>query len=257
VAHPRGYPEAHDSPAHIAPALELRRAIEAAQRGHVEDAVAYTLAFPIVERTRPYIDDDTNPEVPVHPVGDEPDTVQDMPAVDPERTLERDPYRDGEQTLQASEKELLQRSLQSIGPIDDVSTSANRVLLARARAIRFRLALLDIWPEDFSVPRASEDSLELAIHPLAIVGLGDEEGAVRAIAEDVRGRLPGVNRNTLRDAGAACFARITLLGVPKAIEYVKTRFAELPGAERRAALAAAARLAGETDALRQLREVLS
>lgn len=270
MAHPRGYPEAHDSPAHIAPALELKRAIEATQNGRVEDALAYTLAFPIVERTRPYVEDDTNPEVPVHPtagsadgldahrpVGEEPDTLVDMPAVDPERTLERDPYRDGEQTLQASETEILTRSLQSIGPIEDTSTSANKVLLARARAIRFRLALLDAWADDLSPPRPSDDALDLAIHSVAIVGLGDEEAAVRAIVDDVRARLPEVARNTLRDAGAAAFARITLLGVPKSIEYVRGRFADMPGNDRRAAIAAAVKLAGETETLRRLREALT
>ena len=261
--HPSGYPEALDSPAHIAPALELRRAIEATHNGHVEDAVLYTLAFPIVEsaqatpRSRGF-DEDTNPEVPVMPVGDEPDTFVDLPAVDPERTIERDPYRDGEQTIQASEREVLTRSLQSIGPIEDPSTPAGRVLLGRARAIRFRLALLDAWPEDFSPPRPREidDALDLAIHPVAIVGLGDEEAAVRAIVADVRARLPAVTRNTLRDAGAAAFARITLLGVSKAIDYVRTRFAELPRQERRAAIAVAFGLSGETDALSRLREAL-
>lgn len=258
--HPSGYPEAKDSPAHIAPALDLKRAIEATQSGDVENAVAYTLAFPIEERTPVRsrgFDEDTNPEVPVHPVGEEPDTLIDVPAVDPERTLERDPYRDGEQTLQATEREMLTRSLQSIGPIDDVSTPANKVLLGRARALRFRLTMLDAWPEDFSLPRPADDNLDLALHPAAIVGVGDEEAAVRAIVEDVRARLPHIARNTLRDAGAAAFARITLLGPNRAIEYVRTRFAELPGSERRAAIAVAAKLAGETEALKKLREALT
>lgn len=256
--HPSGYPEAIDSPAHIAPALELKRAIEATQSGAVEDAVVYTLSFPIIERVP---DEDTSPEIATHPVGEEPDTLVDLPAIDPDRTLERDPYRDGEQTLQATEYEVLTRSLQAIGPIEDPSDSAGKVLLARARAIRFRLALLDTWPEDHSAPRPIEDNLDLAIHPATIVALAgepvDEHAVVRAIVDDLQKRLPGVTRSTLRDAGAAAFARVTLLGIPKAVDYVRTRFADLPGAERRAAVALAASIAkGREPTLRALRSAL-
>jgi hypothetical protein len=265
--HPSGYPRAPDSPAHIAPALELRRAIEAAQKGAVEDAVAFTLAFPIVERTRPFeSEESTNPEVPVHPIGDEPDTFVDMPAVDPERTLERDPYRDrdSEQTLQATESEVLTRSLQSIGEIDEPNSSAGKVLLGRARAIRFRLALLELWPDDFSPSRTADDLLELAIHPAVVVALADdpieEAAAIAAIVDDVRARFPAVTRSTLRDTTAAAAARVTLLGGARAIDYIRTRFAELPGKQRRDALGVAQRLANTAarlDALRLVTEALS
>lgn len=265
--HPSGYPRAPDSPAHIAPALELRRAIEATQKGAVEDAVAYTLAFPIVERTRPFeADESTNPEVPVHPIGEEPDTFVDMPAVDPERTLERDPYRDrdSEQTLQATESEVLTRSLQSIGEIEDPDSSAGKVLLGRARAIRFRLALLELWPDDFSPVRAGDDLLDLAIHPAVLVALAEESieesAVVAAIVDDVRARFPAVTRSTLRDTTAAACARVTLLGLPKAIEYVRSRFGELPGKQRRAALAVAQGLAttpARLETLRLVTEALS
>lgn len=247
--HPSGYPRAPDSPAHIAPPLELRQAIEATQSGAVEDAVAFTLAFPIVERTRPFeSDESTNPEVAVHPLGEEPDTFVDLPAIDPERTLERDPYRgrDAEQTLPAGESELLTRSLQSIGEIDP-SSSAGKVLLGRARAIRVRLALLSVWPDDGSPSRVADELVDLAVHPAVVVALTadpiEERALVAAIADDVRARFPAITRSTLRDVIAAACARVTLLGVPRAVEYLRTRFGELPGKQRRAALAVAGALA--------------
>lgn len=264
--HPRGYPVAEDSPAFVAPPLELRQAVEAVATGDVEDAVQYTLTFPIVERQRENDSENTRPDTSAHPIGEEPDTFVEMPAVDPERTLERDYYSDGEVTLQASERDVLTRSLLSIGALDesaDVRTdrpSTMRVLLARARATRFRIALLDVWPEDFSSPRPIEELLELAIHPAAIVavadgfpsdaatGIGADDRAVTAaIVEDVRARMPDVNRATLRDAGAAAFARVTLLGTKRASDYVRERFSDVPGRERRAALAVAETLASNED----------
>lgn len=295
--HPRGYRAADDSPGFVAPPLDLRRAVEAADRGAVEDAVHLALAFPIaspirgglVERTLGFEDEleTTNPELASHPVGEEPDTATDLPLVDPtgtspaiayvdadttttmeriadpERTIERDPYSsEGEITVQASEGQVLQQSLASIGPLDETPDprgllpAASRVLLARARAIRFRLALLGVWPEDWSAPRGTEELLDLAVHPTAIVTLADgfptdppqlvgtdDIAVVSAIAHDVRERLPTVTRATLRDVGAAAFARVTLLGSDRAVEYVRQRFADLPGAERRAAIATAAKVA--------------
>jgi len=264
--HPAGYPIAEDSPAFVAPALELRRAVEAVKSGDVEDAVQFTLTFPVVERSRD--SETTSEEGASHPLGDEPDTFQDLPAIDSESTVERDPYRDGEVTLQASERDVLLRLLQSIGALDeqpDLRTdrpSTLRVLLARARATRFRVALLDAWPEDFSSPRPVEELLELALHPAAIVvtadgfasdpatGVGaDDEAVVATIVDDVRERMPEINRATLREAGAAAFARVTLLGTKRAAEYLRGRFSDLPGAERRAALAVAETLATNEDRL--------
>jgi len=280
--HPSGYQVADDSPGFVAPALDLRRAVEAADRGSFEDAVAYTLAFPItghIEHTVGFEDEHetTNPEVLVLPVGEEPDTATDMPAIvidpdrtstmervpDPERTIERDPYAsDGEITIQASERDVLTRSLASIGPLEELPDprgllpAATRVLLARARAIRFRLALLDVWPEDWSSARGGEELLDLAVHPTAVVTIADgfpsdpellvgsdDIAVVSAIAHDVRERLPSITRATLRDAGAAAFARVTLLGAERAVEYLRGRFADVPGSERRAAITVAAKIA--------------
>ena len=44
-------------------------------------------------------------------------------------------------------------------------------------------------------------------------------------------------------APAAAFARATLLGPERMLEYLNQRFAELPGADRRAAVAVAAKIA--------------
>lgn len=313
--HPSGYPVAHDSPAHVAPPLELRRAVEATKEGSVEDAVAFTLAFPIVERTRVNAviieeepEENTSPEFAIPEAsGAAPstadDTAVDLPVVDlgqltmpasstypsypayveSEHTLERDPYRDeGETTLNLTERQSLDTNLQSIGPFQegpDLSldrTPAERVLLGRARAIRFRLALLDVWPEDHSSAAPIEEDLDLLAHPCIVVALADgfpadprtgrgpeDVAIVRTLAEEVRMRLPHTTRATLREAGAAAFARVTLLGTLRAIDYVRERFAEWPSHARRAALAVATRIAlgrpegdPRSDALRMLREAV-
>jgi len=81
-------------------------------------------------------------------------------------------------------------------------------------------------------------------------GVGaDDEAVVATIVDDVRERMPEINRATLREAGAAAFARVTLLGTKRAAEYLRGRFSDLPGAERRAALAVAETLATNEDRL--------
>jgi hypothetical protein len=287
--HPSGYPVAHDAPAFVAPPLELRRAVEAVKVGAVEDAVAFTLAFPIIERgqANETLDfeatshhpgviieesetESTSPELTApDEVGEapEPDTAVDLPRIDfvpsvpseaeSESTLERDPYKDsGETTLHASERDTLMGQLLSIGPFDGLAdlhadrSSPSRVMLGRARAIRFRLALLDAWPEDFSQGFAPEDELDLLIHPAIVVTLAD--GAlhdpiggelVRSLVVETRTHLPQVTRNSLREAGAAAFARVTLLGTQRAVAYLHDRFREFPAHPRRHALSIAARLA--------------
>ncbi|MGZ3424238.1 MAG: hypothetical protein ACXVEE_40635 [Polyangiales bacterium] len=290
--HRSGYPVAHDAPAFIAPPLDIRRAVEAARQGSVEEAVAFTLAFPIVERTRSghehtvdfeatshhrvSFQDEGDPE-PTSPefavpseIGDEPDTAQDLPRIDirmppesehaeSERTLERDPYKySGEETLHASERDTLAQQLLSIGPFDDLSdlddtrSSPARVVLGRARAIRFRIALHDAWPEDFSAVVPPEDDLDLLLHPAIVVALADGAHTdpiggdlVRALVKETRQRLPQTTRNSLREAGAAAFARITLLGTQRAVAYLHDRFHEFPAQARRHALALAARFAND------------
>jgi hypothetical protein len=151
------------------------------------------------------------------------------------------------------------------------------VLLARARAMRFRLALLDAWPEDAS-PSASEGELvDLAIHVPAVVAFAPpphpyehqpapiDRALVDAfVAARAQGLLGDVTRNTLRDLGAAACARVTLLGPERAIAYVRERFEGTPGAARRAALHIAAGIAASARdddpralALRLLREHLA
>lgn len=275
-SHPSGYPVADDAPAFVAPALDLRLAVEATASGAVEDAVLYTLAFPIVERVRSHAPDlDSEATAPHAPAvhhepeyqDDDADTAVDLPAIDgheagaddSETTIERDYYRDsGEETLLATERETLEHSLRSLGPFDaapdlDVERPpADRVTLARARAIRFRLALLDVWPEDASSPAPADELVDLFLHPAIVVAFADgapvdARGVSETDADLVRtlvdARPNDVTRATLRDAGASACARVTLLGTRRAVDYLRDRFDGAPGAERRASLAVAARLA--------------
>jgi hypothetical protein len=233
----------------------------------VEDAVAFTLAFPITDRPAPSDPDTTMPDaLPIAALRfpDSEDTSVDLPPVSDPTTIERDPYRSAEETtLHAGERDNLERVLASIGPLDDGPdldvdrSAAARVLLARARAIRFRLAVLDVWGDDGEAIAPADDRLELAIHPAITVAFAngwptgrpaaaghDDPLLAGALAEAVRAADRSVSRATFREVGSAACARVTLLGTRRAASYLRARFGEAPAAERRSAIALATKIAG-------------
>lgn len=291
--HPSGFPRADDAPAFVKPPLDLRAAVEALAGAdeHVDRAVAFTLAFPIVEapRTLPPPAPDTTPppsraaSEATAPYGYgeqfEPDaTLVDLPRVE-ETTLQGDYYKSGEVTLTESDRDGLARSLPMLGPFDnepdlDADRPADlRVLLARARAIRFRIAILDLRPGEPDLVDDLPDAADAALHAATTVALADglpaeadgrgegDDALVHAMLLDLQARFPTLGVATVREAGAAAFARVTLLGTRKAARYVGTRWADSPVFERRAALALARRVVGDdvghrSVAMQLLREAL-
>jgi hypothetical protein len=294
--HPSGFPRADDAPAFVKPPLDLRAAVEALAGAdeHVDRAVAFTLAFPIVEapRTLPPPAPEVRTSAPppsrgasesTAPYGFgeqfEPDaTLVDLPRVE-ETTLQGDYYKSGEVTLAESDRDGLARSLPMLGPFDnepdlDTERAADvRVLLARARAIRFRIAILDLRPGEPDLVDDLPDAADAALHAATTVALADglpaevdgrgeaDDAIVHAILLDLQARFPTLGVATVREAGAAAFARVTLLGTRKAARYVGTRWADSPVFERRAALALARRVVGDdvghrSVAMQLLREAL-
>ncbi len=289
--HPSGFPRADDAPAFVAPPLDLRAAVEALDQAgeEVDRAVAFTLAFPIVEAPRTLAPPPPPLVVSEHttPYGyghadhgfEGESTLVDLPRIE-ETTLEGDYYKSGEVTLTESARDSLVRSLPMLGPFDnepdvDADRPADlRVLLARARAIRFRIAIMDLRPGEPDALDDLPDGADVAVHAATVVALADglpcdpvsclgedDRAIVHAIHLDLQQRFAGVDMATLREAGAAAFARVTLLGTHKAARYVGTRWGDSPVGDRRAALALARRIVGDdtghrSHAMQLLREAL-
>ncbi len=238
---------AEDAPAFIAPALDLRRVVALVEKGapeDVEQATAMALSFPIP--SRPW---------------------RDAPADDPEQTVPGSPYKHGalgEPTRPESPRETLVRSLFSIGPLPHLADAAaerpvtERVLVGRARAIRFRIALHDAWPEEGDLrtrkPKV-EPPLAFAIDAVVLVAIADgmpagDDGRsahdfpfVQLVAAELRARFPGLTRAALQHAAVTSFARATLLGFTRAARYVRDSAPGISAAERAASLALASRVA--------------
>jgi hypothetical protein len=253
-------PVADDSPAFLAPALDLRRVValvEAGSPADLEQATALALSFPI----------------PSRPWRDPPAAAPSSSSADADarETFAASPYKNaGDTTVQQSSRDILVRSLFSIGPLPHVADAvserptADRVLVGRARAIRFRIALEDAWAEA-GEPRGKrsaaasgaggdEPALALMLDVAALMmiadGMPSEECVpspndlpmVRTVLDEVRRRWPAVSRRAFKEAAVTAFARSTLLGFSRALQYVKSAAAPLSTDEREACLALATRL---------------
>jgi hypothetical protein len=240
-------PVADDAPAYLAPPLDLRRVValvEAGSAADVEEATAFALSFPIP--SRPWRD--------AKPSG-EPDRDQ---------TLSGSPYKQaGETTVRQSPRDILVRSLLSIGPLPQLADAsaerpaADRVLVGRARAIRFRIALEELWPEE--VERRGkkpppDPRVALACDAAVVVAIADgmpAEGEttsphdlpmVKALVDDARARFPQLGRRAFKDACVTSLARSTLLGFQRALQYVKNAAADATQGDRAACFETARRL---------------
>lgn len=253
---PPGRPVADDAPAFLAPAIDVRRVVALVETGSLEDveqATAMALSFPIPSRpwrdARPGANAETEGAVP-----------------DARSTLAGSPYKQGalgDETVRQSPRDILARSLLSIGPLAHVVDAAgerpatDRVLVGRARAIRFRLALEDAWPEqgELRARKAPIDPrLSIALDTAVVVAIADgmpagDDGAsphdlpmVQLLLREVRARFPEVTRAALKDAAVTAFARCTLLGFERALTYVKTEATAQAPADRLACFETAKRL---------------
>lgn len=289
-----------DAPVLLGAALELRptQITVAVTRApadlDLEGAVAFALALPAIEvehadtrvrRHAPTADDfvprsDVNPTMPAAyasaPYLEEPALVRLEPAPissDDDVTSVRDFYSEpdsGERTRVAESRELFLGQLTSLETIPEVALALPAdgriepaaVLLGRARGLRFRLALLEAWPENTPArsvrardPRFLDALLDAAVL-VVFAGARDLYATPYPTDAALLGglcRLAGLysDRATVREAGVAACARVTVLGPNHTLERLAGAIAALLGADRGAignAVASLARLAGPSEA---------
>lgn len=163
-----------------------------------------------------------------------------------------------------AEKTALARDLSAIGSLDERPDRgidravAQRTTLARARALRFRLALLQAWaggpppPADPS-GRGRVLHLDLTIDAMLIASIADGAPAIfgptsplpvaGVMVEALRSLRPDLPRMALRDRAAASIARLTIVGWKGALDALARAAAAIPADARALALELAARAA--------------
>ncbi|MBK7395582.1 MAG: hypothetical protein IPJ34_04570 [Myxococcales bacterium] len=264
----------------------------------LEGAVAFALALPAIEvehadtrvrRHAPTAEDfvprsDVNPTLPAAyssmahapaPHLEEPALVrlEPAPVSSDDVTSVRDFYSEpdsGERTRVAESRELFLGQLTSLETIPEVALAMPAdgriepaaVLLGRARGLRFRLALLEAWPENTPArsvrardPRFLDALLDAAVL-VVFAGARDLYATPYPTDAALLGglcRLAGLysDRATVREAGVAACARVTVLGPSHTLERLAGAIGALLGADRGAignAVATLARLAGPAEA---------
>ncbi len=162
------------------------------------------------------------------------------------------------------ERASLARELASIGALDerpdrDVERDIGaKATLSRARALRFRLALLDAFAE---APPANEASapgtlpIDLAIDAMVLVGFADGAPFARHLATGLampfvlamvrclRAARPDLPRSALRDRGVASIAGLTVAGYRATLEALSRAALETPKDARALVVDAAASVA--------------
>lgn len=195
------------------------------------------------------------------------------PAERDEVTSVRDFYHEpdsGERTRVAESRELFLGQLASLEVLPeqallipaDGRIEPTAVLLGRARGLRFRLAMHEAWPEDAPVrsirardPRFLDALLDAAVLVI-FAGARDLYPSPYPTDAALLGglcRLAALysDRPTVREAGVAACARVTVLGTGHTLERLGQGIAGLLGADRGAignTVATLARLAGPSDA---------
>jgi len=230
--------------------------------------VPFTLPFPAEEKTL----SEPPPELDEPPSSLPPETVDwdRISARHPEvlgpRTrpeMRREPLVTIDTATDADERDAIVRDLNAIVGLDERPDRlidravAQRATLARARALRFRLSLIDSW----STANVSTDPttdirslhMDLSIDAMLIVAIADgapaREGAasslpaVRVMVEALRGIRSDLPRTALRDRGAAAIARLTIVGFRAALEQIGKAGIAAPIDARKLALELAARVA--------------
>jgi len=275
--HPEGLRPADDAPVFVAPAVDVRPSSPARSSApppgpvvtpHNTGDVPFTLPFPAEERTLS--------EPP--PALDEPPSSQPPETVDWDRISARFPETPGPRTrpelrreplvtidtaTDADERDAIVRDLHAIVGLDERPDRtiergvAARATLARARALRFRLSLIDAWMHANVSTDPTTDvrslHLDLSIDAMLLVAIANgapaTEGpaaalpAVRVMVESLRSIRSDLPRTALRDRGAAAIARLTIVGYRGAVEQLAKTGQGAPTDARRLALDLAARVA--------------
>lgn len=261
-AHPEGLAVAEDSPVHIGKAVDVRNSRSQPAPPPEGTDVPFTLPMPAEERKSAYppafVDDAPDSEAP--------DTVnwdRVSARLPSSPNVITEPHRNAAVTIDTGadhdERDAIMRDLRALGPLDerpDRTTEravAQRATLARARALRFRLALLSAWsgvdsPADRLVHDVRALQLDLSIDAMLLVAIADGAPgeALPVVSEMVaalRGIRPDLPRTALRDRGSAAIARLTIVGFKSAIDQLGKQAVATPPESRRLALDLAARVA--------------
>lgn len=242
-----------DAPLLIAPPLDLHAPVESSFREAIAEAL---VADEDATGTRAR---------PGRTARSEAKTVQDIDDVaelledEGDRTrfvhLDRDPTT--EATVVGENRLVLLQLLRSIGPVERAPTSLDgrpskeSILLGRERALRFRVALLDQWDERDreravgpvsgvastpSRPYALDALLQAGLlvafaqdpepDPERLVGVHDAT-IFGALLHTIRDLWPALPRTTVRDAGAAACARVSVLGPARALDMLRNLAGDL------------------------------
>lgn len=258
-AHPDGLRAADEGPGFVAPAVDVRPKSKArtmpppAPLPPPSDdvhEVAFSLAVPVEERKSQF------PAEPA-PESVAPETVNwdrvsssgnSRPASRPDPSI-----------ASSEERDAIVRDLAAIGALDERAdrayerTVSARTTLARARALRFRLALLEAWDVEVKSSRHESFShalhLDLCIDAMLLVVLADgapgdsANPMIGAMVATLRGLRPDLPRTALRDRGSSAIAKLTLVGWKSALESVAKSALATPPEARSLALELAARVA--------------
>lgn len=220
-------------------------------------------AYPALSHAPPSQRSGPSPFVAAAPSSSERDDV----------TSVRDFYHEpdsGERTRVAESRELFLGQLASLEVLPeqalvipaDGRIEPTAVLLGRARGLRFRLAMHEAWPEDAPArsirardPRFLDALLDAAVLVI-FAGARDLYPSPYPTDAALLGglcRLAALyaDRPTVREAGVAACARVTVLGTGHTLERFGNGLVHLLGADRGAignTVATLARLAGPSDA---------
>jgi hypothetical protein len=289
--HPSGYAPSDDAPAHVAPPLDLDAGPNE-DHDTVDDPpskiptpvrdmpaiaaeVAFGLPVPVEERAskRPPAVDDRPPMTL--------DYSQPRSSVRPPQPSETTWEVTAEPPSVDADREAILRDLLAIGTIDESADRAVerdvtlRATLARARALRFRLMLSDVWPasawpQGKPATRERPLQLDLAIEAALLAALADgaplsapkvETGYplpfVRTMVDFLRALRPDLPRTNLRDRGSAAIARLTIQGWRSAVEGFTRSARSSPEGARRTCLELAARVALTPSSARSTGDVVN
>lgn len=276
-AHPQGLRPADDAPVFVAPPVDVRPSSPARTSAPPPGPeivpsntgeVPFTLPFPAEEKTL----SEPPPALDEPPSSLPPETVDwdrisarypEVPGTRTRPELRREPLVTIDTAADADERDAIVRDLTAIGGLDErpdrtiERAVAQRATLARARALRFRLSLIDGWVAANAAPDSSTDirslQLDLSIDAMLIVAIANGSPsldgpstplpAVRVMVEALRGIRSDLPRTTLRDRGAAAIARLTIVGYRPALEQLGKAATAAPPDARRLALDLAARVA--------------
>jgi len=168
---------------------------------------------------------------------------------------------------QMSQRDALILDIAAIGPVDErpdrssERSVASRASLARARALRFRLSLLDAWPAGqmpraAAVPAGRQLHIDLTLDCALLAAIADGAKTpprtapgsalfpfVAPLASILLSYRPDLPRTALRDRGAASIARLTIVGWKTACDHLARAGKSAPVDARRLALEIAARIA--------------